>query len=256
MLITIAIFSLFAPVLVSMILLVSFGGPWKIFKKAGRSGWKSLVPFYNLYILIKIVGRPSRWLVYCFVPLVNILLFSLISHDLSKSFNRSVWFTIGLMLLPPVFLPVLGFGNYEYAETEPEQHTATAALACLVAIALVPWSSLLLYNAHSVVRDVPLLWWPGFIFILVLSFGIAYGFVESYKRSSFLLIFAIIISVAAYWALFPVPCDTHESFHDIDNKSCECNGIEITHYTPGMMDGTATDFCIGPNSPVGSSNGK
>ncbi|MBR2709992.1 hypothetical protein IKE72_02850 [Candidatus Saccharibacteria bacterium] len=29
---------------------------WKIFKKAGEPGWKALIPFYNYYILYKIVG--------------------------------------------------------------------------------------------------------------------------------------------------------------------------------------------------------
>lgn len=29
---------------------------WKIFKKAGQPGWKILIPFYNAYILFKIVG--------------------------------------------------------------------------------------------------------------------------------------------------------------------------------------------------------
>ena len=29
-------------------------GWWKIFTKAGEAGWKSLIPFYNLYILFKI----------------------------------------------------------------------------------------------------------------------------------------------------------------------------------------------------------
>lgn len=29
---------------------------WKIFTKAGEKGWKSLIPFYNMYILFKIVN--------------------------------------------------------------------------------------------------------------------------------------------------------------------------------------------------------
>lgn len=29
---------------------------WKIFEKAGEKGWKSLIPFYNLYIFFKICG--------------------------------------------------------------------------------------------------------------------------------------------------------------------------------------------------------
>lgn len=29
---------------------------WHIFEKAGQPGWASLVPGYNVYILLKIVG--------------------------------------------------------------------------------------------------------------------------------------------------------------------------------------------------------
>ena len=30
-------------------------GQWKMFEKAGESGWKALIPIYNLYILYKII---------------------------------------------------------------------------------------------------------------------------------------------------------------------------------------------------------
>ena len=32
---------------------------WKIFKKAGEPGWKSIIPIYNLYIMFKIVNMKS-----------------------------------------------------------------------------------------------------------------------------------------------------------------------------------------------------
>lgn len=31
-------------------------GLWKLFKKAGYDGWKSIIPFYNTYVLIEIAG--------------------------------------------------------------------------------------------------------------------------------------------------------------------------------------------------------
>ncbi len=34
-------------------------GMWKIFTKAGEEGWKSLIPYYNVYVIGKIVKRPS-----------------------------------------------------------------------------------------------------------------------------------------------------------------------------------------------------
>ena len=37
-------------------------GFWKTFEKAGHPGWAAIVPFYNLYITLKISGRPDWWL--------------------------------------------------------------------------------------------------------------------------------------------------------------------------------------------------
>ena len=34
----------------------------KIFAKAGRPAWEGLVPFYNLYVWNKILGKPWYWL--------------------------------------------------------------------------------------------------------------------------------------------------------------------------------------------------
>ena len=45
---------------------------WRIYQKAGKPGWAAILPFYNLYVLLKIVGKPGWWMLLCFIPLVNI----------------------------------------------------------------------------------------------------------------------------------------------------------------------------------------
>ena len=35
---------------------------WRVFVKAGRPGWAAIIPFYNYYVLLKVVGRPGWWL--------------------------------------------------------------------------------------------------------------------------------------------------------------------------------------------------
>lgn len=39
-------------------------GLWKMFVKAGQPGWAALVPVYNLYVLLQIVGLPIHWFYY------------------------------------------------------------------------------------------------------------------------------------------------------------------------------------------------
>ena len=37
---------------------------WKIFVKAGEKGWKSLIPFYSVYIQCRIAGIPKIFWIY------------------------------------------------------------------------------------------------------------------------------------------------------------------------------------------------
>ena len=87
---------------------------WKIFTKAGQAGWKALIPIYNVIVLLRIVGRPWWWLLLYFVPIVGLVLLIIVIHDLSKSFGHGAGFTVGLLLLPPVFVLILAFGDSTY----------------------------------------------------------------------------------------------------------------------------------------------
>ena len=90
-------------------------GAWKIFVKAGQPGWAAIVPFYNYYVLTQVVGRPILWFILLLVPCVNIVAAFLILQDLAKSFGKSSGFGIGLFLLSPVFVPMLGFSDAQYS---------------------------------------------------------------------------------------------------------------------------------------------
>ncbi|MDP3235658.1 MAG: DUF5684 domain-containing protein [Myxococcales bacterium] len=94
---------------------VVIAGMWKVFVKAGQPGWAAIVPIYNYYILTQIVGRPILWFILMFVPCANIVALFLITQDLAKSFNKSSGYGIGLFLLSPVFLPMLGFSDAQYS---------------------------------------------------------------------------------------------------------------------------------------------
>lgn len=89
-------------------------GMWKLFEKAGQAGWKALIPFYNLFILLKIVGRPGWWLLLFFIPLVNLVFAFIVSNDVAKSFGKGLAYAVGLFLLGIVFFPLLGFSDAKY----------------------------------------------------------------------------------------------------------------------------------------------
>jgi len=96
------------------LLVVIVAGFWKVFVKAGQPGWAAIIPIYNCYILLKIVGRPAWWLILLFIPLVNFVIAILLAIDLAKSFGKSTGFAIGLLLLGFIFYPILGFGDATY----------------------------------------------------------------------------------------------------------------------------------------------
>lgn len=87
---------------------------WRIFQKAGQPGWACIIPIYNVYILLRIVGKPGWWLVLMLVPFVNIVLAIWMTNLLSKSFGKDTGFTLGLIFLSPIFIPILGFGSAKY----------------------------------------------------------------------------------------------------------------------------------------------
>jgi hypothetical protein len=97
--------------LIALLLIVAM---WKVFTKAGKPGWASIIPIYNLYIWCKIVGRPGWWIILLLIPFVNIIVGIILCVDMAKSFGKGVGFGIGLALLGIIFWPILGFGSAQY----------------------------------------------------------------------------------------------------------------------------------------------
>lgn len=103
----------FSILLFVIIMLVAM---WKVFTKAKKPGWAVIIPIYNLYVLMKIVGRPGWWVILYFIPLVNIVISLIVSIDLARSFKRSEAFGVVLLwLVSFVGYLMLGFGKSTYA---------------------------------------------------------------------------------------------------------------------------------------------
>lgn len=134
--------SLFTALVVSFITLVSM---WRVFAKAGISGWKSLIPIYNAYLMYKRFWKVSAFkryilwvalisvvsavlelvsmnenvfLIVCAVLVllmwlcvINIMSFN---YHLAKSFDRGFLFSLGLSFLSPCFHWILGLGDCDY----------------------------------------------------------------------------------------------------------------------------------------------
>lgn len=112
-----------------------------IYKKMGAPGWAAIVPFYNTWVLYDMVWSTMPWF---WVNIGNFIVSQVVSKlssssdfflwgilsflctilslglmiaqniKLAKAFGQSAGFTVGLCLLPVVFLPMLAFGSAEY----------------------------------------------------------------------------------------------------------------------------------------------
>ena len=101
-------------ILVLVIAVIMIVANWKIYTKAGKPGWASIVPFYNMYVMYEIAGMNGWMFLLTFIPIVNIVIQIMLYLNLAKKFGKSTGFAIGLILLNPIFLLLLAFGHAEY----------------------------------------------------------------------------------------------------------------------------------------------
>jgi hypothetical protein len=95
---------------------------WKVFTKAGRPGWASIIPVYNAWVLFEISGKPGWWaftVLLGVIPIVGfipyIVLYILAMLELAKRFGKSTTFAVvGMIIFSLIGLLILGFGDAEY----------------------------------------------------------------------------------------------------------------------------------------------
>src|SRR5258708_2655016 len=63
-------------------------GCYKLFEKAGRRGWEALISVYAFYIILKLNGRPAWWVIWLFIPLLNIIFIVIICIYFIKSYVK------------------------------------------------------------------------------------------------------------------------------------------------------------------------
>ena len=101
-------------IIVLVISVISIIANWKIFTKANKPGWASIIPFYNMYTQFEIAGMNGWMFLLLLVPIVNIVIAIMLYVNLAKAFGKSTGFAIGLIFLNFIFTLILGFGSAEY----------------------------------------------------------------------------------------------------------------------------------------------
>ena len=121
----------FTTIVAVVVLIAVLAALWKLFAKADVPSWYAIVPILDSYCLYAIAGCPWVFLVsilaavgarlFVTMPIIAAILAigCLICHivfcyKLSDAFGMDVGFTVGLVLLYPIFIMILGFGSAEY----------------------------------------------------------------------------------------------------------------------------------------------
>ena len=87
---------------------------WKLFAKAGKPGWHSLIPFLNTWDLFDIVYGAGWKMFLTFIPVVGWFVPLLLYFRMAKAYGKDAGFGIGLVLLSPIFMLILAYGNSTY----------------------------------------------------------------------------------------------------------------------------------------------
>ena len=128
---------IWALMIIAFYVIVIVGG-WKTYVKAGHPGWGVIIPFYNIWLWVKIAGRPPSWfwiilvgVLLSWIPIVGWLLaiaiwimMLFLALDVAKNFGHGGGFGVLLWLFAPIMMLILGFGDSQYRQVA---HPETAA---------------------------------------------------------------------------------------------------------------------------------
>jgi len=100
-------------ILLLILILFPFLNYW-IFKEAGVGGYKALIPFYNYYVWLQVIGKPWWWLLILLFPFINFFMVMLMLVQTAVSYKKHSLGEQALSVLVPfVYLPYLGISEKE-----------------------------------------------------------------------------------------------------------------------------------------------
>lgn len=92
-----------------------------IFVRMKRKWWEAIIPIYNSFILHKGIYGNGWWFLFPILAAIPIIgwilsLIYIITFFIrfAYSFNKSIGFALGLLLLNPIFVLLLAYGSAEY----------------------------------------------------------------------------------------------------------------------------------------------
>jgi len=115
-------FSMFMAIISIAIGIFMIIAMWKVFEKAGKPGYASIIPIYNIVVLFQISGLNPALLFLMLIPFLGQLAVGILMiigyFNLAKYFHKDAGFGVGLWLLTPIFMAILAFGDATYEKID------------------------------------------------------------------------------------------------------------------------------------------
>ena len=88
---------------------------WKIFVKAGKPGWASIIPVYNFWVMSEIACNNNiMFFIFIFIPFLNFVALIAYIVGICKTFGKGTGFAILSIFFYLITFPILAFGKSEY----------------------------------------------------------------------------------------------------------------------------------------------
>jgi hypothetical protein len=159
-----ALFAVLMIIVGIALLVFYFIGFWKVFSKAGQAGWKSLIPWYNNWVLMVdicdmhigyFITSLSIAVLTVFISMISVLLFGLeayvansilqivtwilglisyainfaVYYNLGKKFNKGTGWVILTFFFNIITIPILGLSKKSvYTDVEVSKHSLFCAI--------------------------------------------------------------------------------------------------------------------------------
>ncbi len=115
-------------------------GKWKLYEKAGRKGWESIVPFYNDWVYVEMAGLNSWYFLFLIAGSLSVVFniddnisiyngtFRIIAlaglffcnYNISKKLHKDTVFAVLMTLFSFIIIPLIGFSDkYVWDDSVP-----------------------------------------------------------------------------------------------------------------------------------------
>ena len=92
---------------------------WKLFKKAGYAGWKSLIPVYGIVCEFRIIYGKGRYLLLCLIPVFGQIFAVYTVYKKARAFGRGKLFSVASILFGLITNAIMAFGKASYIGPQP-----------------------------------------------------------------------------------------------------------------------------------------